>query len=103
MANETGTAAPITRDVPSPRYADATLRLEIHVVDSLLVVNHDVCQHCGEHAIACNAWTPLEGGDMPIVETCTACLIPVLDATPYLDDTQTITVEVARAATVRPF
>ena len=102
MATET-----TTHTVPSPRYADSSLRLEIHVVDDLLCVSNEGrwCLHCATDFghIECNAWAVFENGSTEIVETCLACLIPVLDATPYLDDTQTIIVEVKRGATLRPF
>lgn len=111
MAKEIGTVnvtLPDTRDIPSPRYADSTLRLDIHVVDYLLASHTDVCAHCLENTVEANAWVTLDsdndtGQPQVIVECCLPCLIPVLDATPYLDDTQTITVEVHRSATHRPF
>ena len=95
----------VTRDIPSPRYVGTTLRLEIHVVDDLVVLTTDYCDHCVATGsrVQCNAWVTFEDGNQDIVECCAACLIGVLDATPYLDDTQTITVEVLRDATLRPF
>jgi hypothetical protein len=93
----------MTRDIPSPRYTGTTLRLEITVEDFLLVINHAVCQHCQSNPTQCNAWVTFDGGEQDIVECCMACLIGVLDSTPYLDDTQTIPVEVVRSATHRPF
>jgi hypothetical protein len=38
-----------------------------------------------------------------MLESCLACLIPALDAAPYLDADAPIVVEVARSATFRPF
>lgn len=92
-----------TLNVPSPRYEGTSLRLQVYVVDFLLMISNGACQHCLEAPVQCNAWVPIEGGDRDIVESCTGCLVTVLDATPYLEDTETITVEVARSATVRPF
>jgi hypothetical protein len=96
---------PVTRDIPSPRYPGTALRLEIHVVDDLLVDSTYYCVNCAEalRRVQCNAWVTFENGTQEVVECCAACLIGVLDATPYLDDTQTITVEVIRGATLRPF
>lgn len=100
--------APVIRDIPSPQYTGSTFRLEVHVVDSLTCEATDTCQHCQINPLECNAWVTFAdaeevGMDQIVLETCSACLIKVIDGTSYLDDTQTITVEVTRRATYRPF
>jgi hypothetical protein len=86
-------------------HTSTALRMEVAIVTDLLFVSTDHCPQCvlEDSSVQCNAWITLEGGGQDIVETCSACLIRTLDALPYLDNTHTITVEVHRAATLRPF
>lgn len=79
--------------------------LSVHVVDH--VDNEgSVCNHCGEAPIQVTLYLPIGDGnrvDIETVDTCRACMLPVLDSTDYLETTHSITVEVARSATLRPF
>jgi hypothetical protein len=66
------------------------------------------CTHCQlvDATVQCVAYVALgEPGEhrADTIECCLACLIPVLDSTPYLDTDRPIVVEVARSATRRPF
>jgi hypothetical protein len=85
--------------------AASTYSLSVRVVDH--VDNEGmICGHCGEAPVQVTLYLPIgEGRNVDITneETCTACMIPVLDTTDYLEATHTITVEVARLATLRPF
>lgn len=79
--------------------------LSVHVVDH--VDNEgETCGHCGEAPIQVTLYLPIGDGravEIETEDTCRACMLPVLDTTDYLEVTHTITVEVARSATLRPF
>ena len=83
----------------------AEYTLAVTIVDALTCVTTDFCPWCVRQGstVQVNAWVVLEGGSTEIVESCLGCLVQAIDYTPYADTTQTITVEVTRAATMRPF
>jgi hypothetical protein len=66
------------------------------------------CRHCQliGRTVQAQAYITLGEAGVHVdtmLESCLACLIPALDAAPYLDADAPIVVEVARSATFRPF
>jgi hypothetical protein len=53
--------------------------------------------------VQAQAYLPIGTVTQDMVECCLACLVPVIDSTPYLDSGSRVVVEVARSATRRPF
>lgn len=89
---------------------DTAYVLKIAIVDSLTCESTPFCPHCvlEDSRVECNAWVTLADPNPEfitslVLETCTACLIKVIDTMPWLDGAVAIDVEVARNATCRPF
>lgn len=62
------------------------------------------CVHCQgmDAVVQANAYVPA-AGEVVFLEACMACILPAIDAVPYLDTDTPITLEVSRDATARPF
>lgn len=83
-------------------------QINMSVVDECeLFAIGETCQHCLEHDTTCGVWAIQESTSATrheITRTCcTGCLVAVIDSIDYLDITSSITVEVTRNATLRPF
>lgn len=78
---------------------DISLRVVPQVDDE-----HGHCVHCQgvDAVVQANAYVPA-GGEVVFLEACLACILPAIDAVPYLDTDTPIILEVSRDATARPF
>jgi len=79
-----------------------TYTLNVSIV-STVDEQGDPCTHCQMegHDVEAQLYITDERGRRTFESTCLACIIPIIDATPFVADA--VTVEVARAATLRPF
>lgn len=71
-----------------------------------VAVGTATCDYCGENeAVSVLSYITDTGTERETHyrDLCLACVVPVLDSVPYLDEQAPITLEVSRYATARPF
>lgn len=91
--------------VSETKIQNTTYQVSISIVDSISGLGWN-CDYCGLGEAVAELTYSTDCGterETHFRDLCMTCVVPVLDSVSYLDETMPITLEVARAATERPF